>query len=657
MRALCILAMLALVGGVAGAATVRSPFRGEVITYGVPRVGDIALGIGAHVAVLDWDGDGGLDLLANASHRAYGPGACLLRDLGATASPPPYSSPIKGEEVSAQAHLYAEPLPIKDLPPGATPLPAELGLGDFVTPDAKVFRVDRRAQPPRVTPAGTLASPRGPIAGSQIAFMRHRGGWSALAGQGHGEYWPGNASPWDDRTTAVGFKTGYQDGRWKGGEPHARILFWRRTAQGWADPVALKLESGEEIDVYGIGAPTAADGDGDGDEDLFVGNFLDQVLYFENVGGDPPLFRARGPIRGPDGAPLRIGVCLTYPRAVDFDGDGLTDLLVASEDGRIYLVRCLGRAPLRFDTPRPLQQRNAPLAAGALAVPTAADLDGDGKFDLVVGDSGGYLRYYRNLGDNDHPVFALPELLSAGGRTFRIEAGPTGAIQGPEEACWGYTAPEAADWDGDGDVDLLVGNITYRHYFLENIGTAREPRFAAPRPLRLTGGPLETVTRVRPSADDWTGDGRLDYLCLDNAGLLTVFPQSAASPLELEPGIPLVWADTGDLVKLDGVSGHSGRIKLEAVDWDGDGDLDILYGMHSGQLPREYRRLGQATVLLLVNEGRDERGSWRFRRPALVLSRDGKPMLFGGHSCAPVVVRWGKERRLLVGSETGRLYW
>jgi len=643
MKAPAILLFIVLTAAAATAATtVSSSFRGEEITYGVPRVGAIDLGCGGRGDVVDWDGDGGLDLLANASHSAYGRGTCLLRDLGAQ---------------EGQAHLYAEPVLIPGLPFRSMPLPAELGLGDFASPDGHTFRVDRGAEPPQVTPLGTLASSQGPISGVQLAFMRHAGGWAALGGRGYGEYWPGNERPWNYRITAVGFKTGYEDGRWKGGEPHARVLFWRHTGSGWADPVALKLESGEELDVYGIGAPAVADVDGDGDEDLFVGNFFDQVLYFENVGGDPPAFRAHGPVCDAEGRTLRIGVCLTYPRAADFDGDGLADLIVFSEDGRVHLVRCLTRSPLRFEPPRPLVQRNAPLSDGALAVPTAADWDGDGDFDLVVGDSGGYLRLYRNVGDGDDPRFALPELLSAGGKAIRIEAGPTGAIQGPEEACWGYTAPEAADWDGDGDVDLLVGNITYRHYFIENVGTPSEPRLAEPRPLRLAGWPLDTATRVRPSADDWTGDGRLDYLCLDAGGLLTLFPQSAADPLELEPGIPLVWADNGYLAKLDGVSGHSGRIKFEAVDWDGDGDLDILYGCHSGQLPPEHRRIRYATLLLLRNEGTNERGAWRVSRPMLVTSRDGEPITHGVHSVAPVVVSVGGERRIILGTETGRLFW
>ncbi|GAJ21732.1 unnamed protein product, partial [marine sediment metagenome] len=38
----------------------------------------------------------------------------------------------------------------------------------------------------------------------------------------------------------------------------------------------------------------------------------------------------------------------------------------------------------------------------------AADFDNDGKNDLVVGDTYGMNRYYKNMGSNDKPIFALP---------------------------------------------------------------------------------------------------------------------------------------------------------------------------------------------------------------------------------------------------------
>jgi hypothetical protein len=236
-------------------------------------------------------------------------------------------------------------------------------------------------------------------------------------------------------------------------------------------------------------------------------------------------------------------------------------------------------------------------------------------------------------------------------------AGPNGSIQGPAEAKWGYTTLNVADWDHDGDRDIVYNSIWGRVEWLENIGTRQKPELAAPQPIEVAwpsatpkpawtwwtpqGKQLVTQWRTTPVVHDFNGDGLADLAMLDVEGYLSFFERAktAAGRLALLPPTRTFCDEQGKPLRLNaGTAGKSGRRKLAVVDWDGDGELDLLLNSSNADL---YRGLGQID------------GAWRFQKSGALAQRN-----IEGHDVSPTTVDFDGDgvSDFLGGAEDGRFY-
>ncbi len=93
-------------------------------------------------------------------------------------------------------------------------------------------------------------------------------------------------------------------------------------------------------------------------------------------------------------------------------------------------------------------------------------------------------------------------------------AGPSGSVQGPCEAKWGYTTFSVSDWDDDDDLDIVYNSILGRIGLLrrENGGLVRQ---SIDNSQTLSGEPL-------PVAIDFNSDGIMDIVALDSEGFLAL---------------------------------------------------------------------------------------------------------------------------------------
>lgn len=416
--------------------------------------------------------------------------------------------------------------------------------------------------------------------------------------------------------TSYGWDNAYNaEGVWTNG-PLRGLVYWLRnrgtTQQPDYAPAELVLAAGQPLEVFGWPSPNFADWDGDGDLDLLCGEFLDGFTYFENIGSRThPEYAAGRRLVGSDGRPLVMDLQMITPTAIDWDGDGDLDLICGDEDGRVAFIEntgslCAERMP-RFRQPRYFRQEAQDVKFGALVTPFGCDWDGDGDWDLICGNTAGYIAFIENLSGKgvEQPVWAEPKLLEADGKVLRVMAGPNGSIQGPCEAKWGYTTQTVCDWDGDGRLDIVANSILGKVHWYRNIGTRRKPVLAAAQPIevewegaqpildwgwmRPEGKALLTQWRTTPVTVDWNGDGLVDLVMLDQEGYLAFFERALrdGERVLLHPR-RVFCNEKGEPLRFNrGRAGGSGRRKLCITDWDGDGRLDILINSKNAEWWRQ----------------------------------------------------------------------
>ena len=167
------------------------------------------------------------------------------------------------------------------------------------------------------------------------------------------------------------------------------------------------------------------------------------------------------------------------------------------------------------------------------------------------------------------------------GRTVLVYEGEPIVVPEGKEGGVSGTASSVAihDWDGDGDLDLVIGEIGGRVALARNDGTPKAWAFAKPVALEAGGAEIKVAGDAGPCVADWDGDGLADLLVGDGEGKVSLFrnagaakaPKLAAARV-LVPKSPIRYDRPPTVPTL----GH--RAKVCAADWNGDGRLDLLLG-------------------------------------------------------------------------------
>ncbi|SIO00052.1 hypothetical protein SAMN05444166_1981 [Singulisphaera sp. GP187] len=388
-----------------------------------------------------------------------------------------------------------------------------------------------------------------------------------------------------------------------------------------------------------------------------VGLAQNGLVLLPNKGqGDRPEFNER--VELGIAADLGFGPCrVVQIVALDWDGDGLTDLVVGLDDlsgywpdsdrlpqaqqvgfnqkgghpgydrgglwrgqaptGRLFWLRNIGQlgAPA-FELQPEIGSDADPLDLGLHPAALTVAWGGGGSLELLVTDRRGLVRIYRNFGGQRPPVLMEPRTLQCG----------HAALQLPDDR----TVVVAADLDGDQRVELIYGTSAGRVFSVHSGPTRNDAK--TPVELLSESSEIWLAGHAVVTAGDLDADGDLDLVFGDATGRLHLVQDMGTrddhryhAPVAIEGGGTPFRVDPGPDGMLDGpLAPRLGYSCPTLADWTGNGRLDLLVSGAGGE------------ILFLRNDGAAD--SPRFGAPS-PLRCDGGPLIIPPR-VRPAVADW-----------------
>jgi hypothetical protein len=330
--------------------------------------------------------------------------------------------------------------------------------------------------------------------------------------------------------------------------------------------------------------PVPCDADGDGDFDLMVScpdKPSNGIYLFENTTGDTakhklPVFKA----------PKKIGPTLRYVTP-SYLGGKLRVTTPGFEHPNFEKTGVDEKVPLpvnlNFYKPEGKAGKGPKMRHKQWGY---ADYDGDGRADLVAamedwshygwdnaydtsgkwtnGPLRGFVYVQRGTGDGK---YADPVQIMADGTPLET---------------FGCATPNFVNCDDDDDLDLICGEFLDGFTYFENLGTTSEPRYSKGKRIKAPDGAevKMDLEMIVPVAFDWDKDGDADLIVGDEDGRVAFVENLGKVKAGEAPQFaqPVYFKQEAETLKCGALATPVG------VDWDSDGDMDIVSGNTAGYI-------------------------------------------------------------------------
>lgn len=299
-----------------------------------------------------------------------------------------------------------------------------------------------------------------------------------------------------------------------------------------------------QVPGYSVPSLADWNNDGLADLIVGEGNYANpgKVRIYLNVGTEsqPQFFDySYAQCAGADLTVPASGCLGCFPRVVYWDMDARKDLLIGLADGTVAIFGNMGTDDNPTFIPGVRVQVTSPgfdLDVGNRATPAFLDWNSDGMMDLVVGGLDGRIHLYINCGCGGAvpPKFYFTDPIG----DFALEDGWDLTVPSAR------SSPAVLDLDGDGRKDLLTGNTEGELLLYRNVGTDANPEFSGYSLVESDGVPINLPgsPRSRPFVCDWTGDGYLDVLIGAGDGKIHLY-QSVPQPGDMDKDYDVDFAD------------------------------------------------------------------------------------------------------------------
>lgn len=283
----------------------------------------------------------------------------------------------------------------------------------------------------------------------------------------------------------------------------------------------------------------------------------------------------------------------TTPTFADLNNDGVQELLVGYADGSIKsfsfntATNTFAAGVSLTNTTNSTVFTTVGGTAGNYAKPTVTDLDGDGLLDIIVGTGTNQTlaRYEQTPATTDAvTAFGAQELL-----TYNTTASAT---YNTIDMGYNFPRPVVTDLDGNGKLDMLVGDDNGQLARFEQVdNTTNAARFTTLSTgynyLKLaSGSTIDVGFTSKPQVTDLDGNGKIDLLVGNRAGNVLRYEQAATNGLTFVDRGTVAYTSSNTAIKV-GTNGTDNNYAAPAIgDLDGDGIEDLAMGANDGTILR-----------------------------------------------------------------------